>query len=131
MLVFDLCKRSTFDNCARWIEDMKSNGCEKARLMLIGNKLDLVLLDPSARAVRADEAERLAASHDGIYDEVSAVTNKNVEASFLKLLNLIYKERRYEQQISKLSKTGDISIDSMPIDKRFHGKDDKEKDWCC
>ena len=75
-----------------WIEEFKLNCKADAKLILIGNKLDLVQMDDSLRCVQKEEAERLAADHDFQYRETSAVTEKNVKEAFLKLMHDIYVE---------------------------------------
>ena len=51
VLMFDLTRRNTFENCADWLEDFKLNAKSNCSVMVVGNKLDLVQEDPSLRTV--------------------------------------------------------------------------------
>ncbi|PAA76981.1 hypothetical protein BOX15_Mlig000316g3 [Macrostomum lignano] len=53
MLVFDSSNRSSFDSCARWLDELRLAADRRLTIMLVANKADL----PSA-AVSRDEAER-------------------------------------------------------------------------
>jgi guanylate kinase len=53
---------------------------------MVGNKLDLIQHDPSQRKIKRDDALEYA-QYEGItYYETSALTAKNVDKSFFKLL---------------------------------------------
>ncbi len=41
LLVFDLTKKTSFENVDKWIVDLKTNGDEQISIILIGNKSDL------------------------------------------------------------------------------------------
>lgn len=40
MLVYDITRRSSFENLVRWLEELKENGYSKMTIVLIGNKAD-------------------------------------------------------------------------------------------
>lgn len=42
LVVFDITRKETFRNAARWIEDVKNNSNKDVILVLVGNKCDLV-----------------------------------------------------------------------------------------
>jgi GTPase SAR1 family protein len=39
--VYDITKRSSFENLVKWLEEMKENAYSKMTIILIGNKSDL------------------------------------------------------------------------------------------
>ena len=41
MLVYDITRAKSFDNCVKWLEEIKQYGYEKMLIILIGNKSDL------------------------------------------------------------------------------------------
>ena len=41
MLVYDITRRQTFDNLAKWLEDMRQSAYSKMVIVLVGNKTDL------------------------------------------------------------------------------------------
>ncbi len=40
-MVYDITKRTSFENLVRWLEEMKENAYSKMTIILIGNKVDL------------------------------------------------------------------------------------------
>ena len=53
LLVYDITRRSTFENLARWLEDLRDVAYNKMVVMLIGNKDDLT----AEREVSTEEAD--------------------------------------------------------------------------
>merc|ERR1719163_2185741 len=49
MLVYDASKQSTFQNCAKWMEELKQNAEPDVVIMLVGNKIDLFEENPEVR----------------------------------------------------------------------------------
>ena len=41
LLVYDITRAKSFDNCVKWLEEIKQYGYEKMLIILIGNKSDL------------------------------------------------------------------------------------------
>ncbi|MHA1805435.1 MAG: Rab family GTPase [Promethearchaeota archaeon] len=82
--VFDLTRRSSFTNLAKWKEEaMKVLGSQKPNI-LIGNKLDLVR--DGNREIGEKEGEALAKEFNALaYYETSAKENINVELVFKNL----------------------------------------------
>lgn len=52
LLVYDITRRSTFDNLTKWLDDIRDNAYSKMIIVLIGNKDDLKL----EREVSTEEA---------------------------------------------------------------------------
>lgn len=86
-MVFDLTKEKTFDNVSRWIEDIKNMAEPEIIIMLVGNKVDLVLQEPSLRKVPKEEGKKLAKENDLLYVETSAFEGTNISSAFEDLLN--------------------------------------------
>ena len=55
--------------------------------MLVGNKLDLVNKEASARKVAKEEGKKLAAENNLLYVETSAFEGLNIQQAFEELLN--------------------------------------------
>jgi len=92
LLVYDVTKQSTFQNCAKWMEELRQNAEPDVKIMLVGNKVDLAEQDPSARQVYYDAAREFACQHGLLFSEASAVTSYNVKHIFEHLLNEIYNQ---------------------------------------
>ncbi len=63
LVVFDLTRKETFRNVARWIEDVKNNSNKDVIMVLVGNKCDML----SERMVSRDEALKLARDYEMLY----------------------------------------------------------------
>lgn len=82
MIVYDIAKRSTFENVDHWLREVRDYADAKIVIMLVGTKSDLRYL----RAVSADEATRFAQLHGLFFIETSALNSSNVELLFQHLL---------------------------------------------
>lgn len=85
--MFDVTKEKTFDNVTRWIEDIKYMAEPDLIIMLVGNKIDLVNKDASARKVSKEECKRLAIENNLLFLETSAFEGTNIISVFEDLLN--------------------------------------------
>lgn len=97
LLVFDLTRRKTFDNLRNWIEEFKMSNKKNSKIILIGNKLDIVQSDEDLREVSKEEVLAFARMEGMMYKEVSAVTAKNVEDAFIELLQAVYEDYNGEK----------------------------------
>lgn len=86
LLVYDICRRDTFNHLARWLEEARQNSNSNMVIMLIGNKSDLEF----RRAVSTKEGEQFAEENGLIFMETSAKTALNVEQAFVKTAEKIY-----------------------------------------
>ena len=87
IIVYDICRKKSFDNVDNWIEDFKSKADEDAVILLIGNKSDL----NEQREVSIEEAELKAQKNKYGFMETSAKDNNNVEKAFETLFEEIVK----------------------------------------
>ncbi len=85
-MVYDMTKRSTFENLTDWIKELKANAEPDLVMVLVGNKLDLCLKDPSMRKVTREEGQKLAEAQKALFEETSAVENINVKEVFENLM---------------------------------------------
>ncbi|ESW17648.1 hypothetical protein PHAVU_007G257200 [Phaseolus vulgaris] len=87
MLVYDMTKRQSFDNMAKWLEELRGHADKNIVVMLIGNKCDLGTL----KAVPTEDAEEFAQRENLFFMETSALESTNVETAFLTILSEIYR----------------------------------------
>lgn len=87
MLVYDMTKRQSFDNMARWLEELRGHADKNIVIMLIGNKCDLGTL----RAVPTEDAQEFAQRENLFFMETSALEATNVETAFFTILSEIYR----------------------------------------
>ena len=95
IIVFDLCRKKTFENIDNWINDFKLKADEDAVILLIGNKSDLI----NQREVDIQEAISKSQRIKLAFMETSAKNNENVHKAFFTLFKeimKIYKEKNSE-----------------------------------
>lgn len=87
MLVYDITKRQSFDNVARWLEELRGHADKNIIIMLVGNKSDLETL----RAVPTEDAQEFAEKESLFFMETSALESTNVEPAFVTVLTEMYR----------------------------------------
>ena len=123
LLVFDLTRRSTFDNIDNWIIDLKTNCDKNMLIMIIGNKLDL----EEERDVSKDEAQTKAEQYNLAYMETSAKNGDNSEKAFHEIVEQIYKN-------ADLMAKNDATIEENNgegINLANKEDEEKKKSGCC
>jgi len=110
LLVYDITKSITFQNCVKWLEEVRQNAEPDIVIMLVGNKVDLVEKDQSQRQVHYDAAAEFARKHGLFFSEASAVTNHNVTHVFEHLLQEIYNQGSKGRGREAEASTGGITI---------------------
>jgi len=94
LIVYDITKRTSFDNVLQWLSDLKNNADKGCICALVGNKIDLVEKNHRFREVSEDEGKLLAKKYEMLFYETSALNNQSVNDAFEDLLQKIYIERR-------------------------------------
>ena len=87
LIVYDISNHESFETLDYWIEEIKSNSQELAKMNLVGNKCDL----NDERKVKKEEGEIYAKEHKIKFYEVSAKDGTNVEEVFTRLVKDILK----------------------------------------
>lgn len=88
LLVFDLCRKSTFNHVTDWLNDLRQIAEPDIVVILVGNKADLA---DDKREVSAEEASEWARRNGVLrYVETSAKSGENVEEAFLAVAERIY-----------------------------------------
>lgn len=88
LVVFDLNDKNTFENCQKWVEEIKLQGHPDSVVMLVGNKRDTV----HKRTVCKDSAEQFMKANQLFkYMETSALTGKNIDRVFMETIDEIVK----------------------------------------
>ncbi|OWM78732.1 ras-related protein Rab11D-like [Punica granatum] len=87
LLVYDVTRRSTFENVGRWLKELRDHTDPNMVVMLIGNKSDLRHLV----AVPLEDGKTFAEAESLYFMETSALEATNVEAAFAEVLTQIYR----------------------------------------
>ncbi|KAF3774376.1 Ras-related protein [Nymphaea thermarum] len=86
LLVYDVTRHATFENCERWLKELRDHTDPNIVVMLIGNKSDLRHLV----AVSTQDGKDLAERESLYFMETSALESTNVENAFAEVLTQIY-----------------------------------------
>ena len=126
-VVYDITRKTTYDNIDKWIGELKTNGSEDVLIMLVGNKSDL----EDKREVITEEVEKKAQEQKLAFCETSALNGKNVEYAFENLINEILKkvEKDKINEAKQLSESKAITLETA--DKNQNEKNSKKKKKCC
>ncbi|KAL9322360.1 hypothetical protein ACSQ67_010413 [Phaseolus vulgaris] len=87
LLVYDVTRRATFENAARWLKELRDHTDPNIVVMLIGNKSDLRHLV----AVPTEDGKSFAERESLYFMETSALEATNVENAFTEVLSQIYR----------------------------------------
>ena len=87
IVLYDICRKKSFENVDKWIDDFKSKADDDAVIILIGNKSDL----DDKREVSKEEGESKAQMNKFAFMETSAKDNNNVQKGFETLFGEIVK----------------------------------------
>ena len=91
LLVFDVTNADSFLSVRTWLETVKRLAPEKARVVVVANKVDLT----SRRVIPPEEGRRVALEHGNVpYVETSALTGHCVDATFLQFATTLVHDKR-------------------------------------
>ncbi|OII72758.1 Rab11 protein [Cryptosporidium andersoni] len=133
LLVYDISKRSSFENVERWLKELRDHADPNIVVLLVGNKSDLKHL----RAVTQEEACMFSEKEGMACMEASALNSSNVEQAFHRILSEIYMLRSERQIASQhdLTKTtlpiGSQGVRVDPVRVDLDSKGLKRKSSCC
>ena len=112
LIVYDVTKRSTFDNVIKWYSDLRNIAEKECIITLVGNKVDLLDRNNRRREVSYEEGKKLAEMNNMRFFEASALTSVKVNDCFEDLLQEIYNERRKVGNFKNNSNNKVIEISS-------------------
>jgi len=95
LLVYDITRRETFDDCSYWIQKLKAGNPETV-VMLLGNMSDVA----EKRQVSFEEGRSLADMHGLRFLETSAYTGSMVNEAFLALAKVLYIMNRHVLEVA-------------------------------
>ena len=127
-VVYDISRKSTFDNVDKWINELKNNGSEDVFIMLVGNKSDL----NDKREIIEEEVKKKAQAYNIAYCETSALKGNNIEFAFESLIDKITEklEKEKEKLGNNITKKDEGKIITLNInkDKTENGEGGKNND---
>ena len=122
LLVYDISRKSSFDNIDNWLIDLRTNGDKDIIIVLIGNKSDLI----DKREVSKEEAELKAEQFNIAFLETSAKSGENIDKAFTEIVEQIYKINiTMPQNDAQIEGNNDNGISLVNKD------EEKKKKKCC
>ena len=97
LLVYDITKRESFENCERWLRELRAHADPSIVAMLVGNKCDLRHL----KQVDVEDAKDFAEDNNLAFIETSALDTTNVDLAFETILIEIYRIVRKNLEAGK------------------------------
>ncbi|KAI5078506.1 hypothetical protein GOP47_0006177 [Adiantum capillus-veneris] len=88
LIVYDVTRKLTFENTARWLEELRMHSNTTIVIMLVGNKSDL----EEAREVSIGEGSTYAEAKGLIFMETSALNANNVSCAFEMVVREIHNQ---------------------------------------
>ena len=131
LVVYDISRKSTFENVDKWIGELKTNGNKDVRIILVGNKADL----EDKRQIQTDEVAKKAEQYNIAFCETSALDGRNIEHAFDCLVNEISKIVEKEStsgELKNIQESNAITLDTneeKKIDKE-RGKKNNNNNCC-
>lgn len=123
LVVYDISRRLTFDNVARWLEELKTHADNNVVKMLVGNKSDLEHI----REVPVEDGKKLAESEGLSFIETSALDNTNVMPAFQIVVKEIYNNVS-KKMLHSDSYKSELSLNRVKI---MDGEDPPKTNYSC
>ena len=120
LIVYDITRRTSFDNIDKWISDLKLNGDKNICIIILGNKSDLT----DKREVTKEEGIKKSEMFKTAFLETSALNGDNIGKAFEEIIGQITQNNKnfFEDNDKK---NMDKGINLKEIDKN------NEKNKCC
>ncbi|CAJ1354402.1 unnamed protein product [Effrenium voratum] len=93
LMVYDMTDEASFRNIVRWNEQISKHGDKDVQRVLVGNKADAEKI-----VVTREQGQALAEEYGIPFFETSAWFGDNVNEAFLKLAEMVIKQRRREDE---------------------------------
>jgi small GTP-binding protein len=122
ILVFDLTNENSFNKLKSWINEVSDN-TEKAQIILVGNKADLI-----ERKIDEETAENFAKQRDMKYIETSAKEGTNILLLFEELALDINKKKQNDSSVVELEHVDTYVFRRREINKEIKSKKESK---CC
>jgi len=131
LLVYDVTKRETFRNVARWVRELRDHAPRDIVVILIGNKIDLVESNPNQCKVTYDEALEFAEEYGLLFCETSALSGFNVDLAFTTLIQNVYEQllETQQQQQKEHQSSGNASNATPTV--TLQPQSQQQKKSCC
>ena len=127
-IVYDITKKTSFENIEKWLSDLKTNSDKNLSIVLLGNKSDLV----DKREVTIEEGKEKAEKNKFAFIETSALNGNNIEKAFTELIMEVY-QNNHEMIENQAKVNVKVNKNSVELDKGKNEENNQENEggWCC
>ena len=105
-MVYDITQKSTFDNIDEWIKQLKSETDGNVTIVILGNKCDL----EKERQITKEQGESKAKKYNAGFFEVSALSGKNIDKAFERLISEVIRKEKKEINLDENEKEEEEEI---------------------
>jgi Ras-related protein Rab-11A len=129
LLVYDVSDKNSFNKLPFWLEEMKNSAPKNIKIILLGNKKDLI----QERAVSEEEGKTFAKENSLFFMEVSAKDNTDscVQKAFTELIKGILNDMDEETQEFNRQETALRSQTMTQSLERQNAPEEQKKKGCC
>lgn len=128
LIVYDITRKLTFENVARWLDELRMHSDTILVTMLVGNKRDLVDL----REVSVEQGTAYAKAEGLMFLETSALDASNVHTAFHSVVKEIYNSYNGRRALSSTSLKSDFVSKSERIAlSSTNDNDSKKRSLAC
>ena len=125
LLVYDITRRNTFDDCLKWYAELKNYTEKECVICIVGNKSDLADGNPNRREVTKEEGKSFSIKNNTLFFETSAKKFETVNNCFGQLIQFIYDQRK------KAFNGNDSMTSSFIIKQNMLKKNEETDSFCC
>jgi small GTP-binding protein len=119
LLVFSLIDQRSFDRMVQWKNELISSRGEDIKLVVVGNKADVV----KDRCIKNEQGEAIAAANKAQYFEVSAKTGQGIDLLFAHVAEMLANLPVQASAISRRSTRVGLQV--------VNGEPAPQKGGCC
>ena len=126
LLVYDVTRRITFDDCIKWYTELKNYTDKECIICIVGNKIDIVQKNQNLREVSREEGENFSKKNNSLFCEMSAKKYDEINRCFEDLIRKIYEAKK-----ENLKMSGKFSVNESFIVKEEMIKNNENHNYCC
>lgn len=135
LVVYDVTQPDSLSKAQSWVQELQNKvGDEELVIYLVGNKVDIVEADESARKIETEEGAEYAQAQKLLFKEVSAKTGAGVKDIFQEIGEQLYSTKKASLKNKDQSRrTGSVSSNTVDIQTQRPSTNDTSSccSWCC
>ncbi|KAH7588997.1 Ras family [Nakaseomyces glabratus] len=131
LVVYDVTQPDSLSKAQSWVQELQNKvGDEELVIYLVGNKVDIVEADESARKIETEEGAEYAQAQKLLFKEVSAKTGAGVKDIFQEIGEQLYSTKKASLKNKDQSRrTGSVSSNTVDIQTQRPSTNDTSS--CC